>query len=142
MANIRLGKAFANPAIIDFLNKVKSPYNIGELAQKAALLAFKHHATVKEQIETIIKERSRLEDRLPRFSFVEEVHPSDANFILTKVSTPKKLYDFLVTRGIIVRDRSSVPQCEGCLRFTVGKAKENDTLIKALERWEAVRLKA
>lgn len=139
MANIRLGMAFSNQTIIKLLNKVKPPYNISELSQKAALLAFKHQDKVKETVRTILKERSRLEDRLPRFSFVEEVNPSDANFILAKVQSPKQLYDFLVTRGIIVRDRSSVVLCEGCLRFSIGQPKENDSLIKALERWEGLQ---
>ena len=141
MANIRLGQAYAPVEIINLLNKVKPPYNIGELAQKAALLAFRHRDTVKENVETILKQRSRLEDRLTRFPFIEEVHPSDANFLLAKVQKPQPLYDFLVTRGIIVRDRSTVTGCTDCLRFTVGQPKENDALIKALERWETVREK-
>lgn len=139
MANIRLGKAFSNTQIIDLLNKVKPPYNISELTQKAALLAFKHRDKVKEAVATILRERSRLEDNLTRYDFVEEVYPSDANFILVKVTEPNRLYDFLVTRGIIVRNRSTVPLCEGCLRFTVGQPKENDNLLEAMKRWETVR---
>jgi len=137
MANIRLGKAFSNTEIIGLLNKVKPPYNISELTQKAALLAFKHRDKVREAVATILRERSRLEDNLSRYDFVEEVYPSDANFILAKVQAPKKLYDFLVTRGIIVRDRSTVTLCGGCLRFTVGQPTENDSLIAALTEWEA-----
>lgn len=141
MANIRLGQAYACTEMIDLLNKVKPPYNISELSQKAALLAFKHQDKLRESVATILRERSRVEDNLSTFSFVEEVYPSDANFILAKVEAPNRLYDFLVTRGIIVRNRSTVPLCEGCLRFTVGKPKENDALIAGLKRWETVKKK-
>ncbi len=138
MANIRLGKAFSNTQIIDLLNKVKPPYNISELTQKAALLAFKHRAKVREAVATILRERSRLEDYIPRFDFVEEVYPSDANFILVKVTEPNKLYNFLAAKGIVVRNRSTVTLCEGCLRLTIGQPQENDALIAALKAWETV----
>lgn len=141
MANIRLGQAYSCTEMIGLLNKVKPPYNISELSQKAALLAFKHQDKVRESVATILRERSRVEDNLSTFSFVEEVYPSDANFILAKVEAPNRLYDFLVTRGIIVRNRSTVPLCEGYLRFTIGKPKENDALIAGLKRWETVRKK-
>lgn len=141
MANIRLGKAFTNTEIIGLLNKVKPPYNISELTQKAALLAFKNLHKIKEMTRNILQERSRLEDKLPRYNFVEEIYPSDANFLLVKVENPKGLYDYLVTKGIIVRDRSNVVLCDGCLRMTIGQAKENDLLIEALNRWEMLRLK-
>lgn len=140
MANIRLGKAFSNTQIIDLLNKVKPPYNISELTQKAALLAFKHRDKVRESVATILRERSRLEDNFQDYDFIEAVYPTDANFIMAKVAEPNRLYDYLVTRGIIVRNRSTVTLCEGCLRFTVGQPKENDSLIEGLKRWETVRL--
>lgn len=135
MANIRLGQAFSNETIIGLLNKVKPPYNISQLTQDAALEALKHKEKVKDSVAIILRERSRLEDYLPRFDFVEEVHPSDANFLLVKVDQPKPLYDFLVGKGIIVRDRSTVILCEGCLRFTIGQPKENEQLIDALKEW-------
>ncbi len=135
MANIRLGKAFSNTQIIDLLNKVKPPYNISELTQKAALLAFKHRDKVRESVATILRERSRLEDNFQRYDFIEEVYPTDANFIMAKVEDPNLVYDFLVSKGIIVRNRSTVTLCEGCLRFTVGQPKENDELIAALKEW-------
>lgn len=138
MANIRLGKAFSNTQIIDLLNKVKPPYNISELTQKAALLAFKHRDKVREAVATILRERSRLEDNLTRYDFVEEVYPSDANFILVKVDAPNELYDFLAAKGIVVRNRSTVTLCEGCLRLTIGQPKENDDLMAALKQWETV----
>ncbi len=136
MANIRLGQAYANTEMIDLLNKVKPPYNISELTQKAALLAFKHRNKVRESVATILRERSRVEDNLSRYDFVKEVYPSDANFILAKVEKPNRLYDFLVSKGIIVRNRSTVTLCEGCLRFTIGQPKENDLLIEALKEWK------
>ncbi len=137
MANIRLGKAFSNTQIIDLLNKVKAPYNISELTQKAALLAFKHRDKVRESVATILRERSRLEDNFQRFDFIEEVYPTDANFIMAKIDQPNQLYDFLAAKGIVVRNRSTVTLCEGCLRFTVGQPKENDELITALKEWGA-----
>ena len=142
MANIRLGKAFSNTQIIDLLNKVKPPYNISELTQKAALLAFKHRNKVREAVATILRERSRLEDNLTRYDFMEAVYPSDANFLLVKVDAPNELYDFLAAKGIVVRNRSTVTLCEGCLRLTIGQPKENDDLIAAMKEWEAINTKA
>ncbi len=141
MANIRLGQAFASTEIIDLFNKVKPPYNVGELTQKAALLAMKMADRKTDSVEMILKERSKLEDNLHQFGFIEEVYPSDANFLLVKVDAPRKIYDFLVTKGIIVRDRSGVILCDNCLRITIGQPKENAILLKAFKRWEALRQK-
>ncbi|MEN8158355.1 MAG: aminotransferase class I/II-fold pyridoxal phosphate-dependent enzyme, partial [Bacteroidota bacterium] len=74
----------------------------------------------------------RLTRELEGFSFVERVYPSDANFLLVKTTAPREIYSFLVERGIIVRDRSSVPRCDGCLRITVGGEQENDALLESL----------
>ena len=73
---------------------------------------------------------------------MEAVYPSDANFLLVKVDAPNELYDFLAAKGIVVRNRSTVTLCEGCLRLTIGQPKENDDLIAAMKEWEAINTKA
>ena len=132
MAGARLGMAFASEKIIGFLNKVKMPYNINELTQKAALQALEQKDISQQQIKTILKQRIFLEKELSKFDFIEEIFPSDANFLLVKVSEPEELYQFLISRKIIVRNRSKQVGCENCLRFTIGLEKENLCLIESL----------
>ena len=136
MAGIRLGMAFASEEIIGLFNKVKPPYNINSITQKAALVGTRDLEAFNKSISTILEERQKLAEALSEFSFVQKVYPSDANFILVKVEQPNELYDFLVRKKIVVRNRSTVVLCEGCLRFTIGKPKENDQLLKALRKWE------
>lgn len=136
MAGARLGMAFASEEIISYLNKVKMPYNINELTQKSALEALEQKNVFTEQIATILEQRSFLENELSKFDFIEKIYPSDANFLLVKVNEPNQLYQFLVSRKIIVRNRSKQVGCEGCLRFTIGLAKENLRLIDALKIYQ------
>lgn len=136
MAAIRLGMAFASAAIIDLLNKVKPPYNINALTQKAALSALKEQSKYEMWKHEILSERSRLAALLPSFSFVRQLHDSATNFLLVKVDQPDELYQFLVQHKIIVRNRSRVALCEGCLRFTVGTKEENERLLQALSQWQ------
>ncbi|MEZ5040087.1 MAG: histidinol-phosphate transaminase [Saprospiraceae bacterium] len=137
LAGIRLGMAFASEAIIAYLNKVKPPYNVNQLTQKAALEALQNQQQQAEWVDTILKERDLLADRLKAFAFVKKIHPSAANFLLVEVEQPKDLYQFLVEHGIIARDRSSVPLCEGCLRLTVGRPEENQLLLSVLQAYQA-----
>jgi len=132
MAGIRLGMAFASEEIIALFNKVKPPYNVNQLTQKAALDALLSDHSLTEMVEVILEQRDRLEQRLPDLPFVQQVHPSHANFLLVKVDDPKKLYDYLVEDKIIVRDRSKVLLCDGSLRITVGRPEENDQLLDSL----------
>ena len=132
MAGARLGMAFASKEIISFLNKVKMPYNINELTQKAALQALEQKNIFTQQIKTILEQRIFLEKELSKFDFIEKTFLSDANFLLVKVSEPNELYQFLVSRKIIVRNRSKQVGCEGCLRLTIGLEKENLRLIESL----------
>lgn len=132
MAGARLGMAFASKEIIGFLNKVKMPYNINELTQKAALQALEQQEVFTQQIKTILDQRIFLEKELSKFDFIEKIFPSDANFLLVKVNAPNELYHFLVSRKIIVRNRSKQFGCEGCLRLTIGLEKENLRLIETL----------
>ena len=135
LAGIRLGMAFANTEIIKYFNKVKPPYNVNQLTQGAALQALQEAASQSEWVKTLQAERKVLGKTLEHFSFVQKVFPSHANFIMAKVDQPQALYQFLVQRGIIVRDRSKVPLCDGCLRFTVGRPDENQQLLAALNTY-------
>lgn len=137
MAGIRLGMAFAQAPIIEWLNKVKPPYNINQLTQQAALQALQTPERWAEQVQILLAEREKLTGALVSLPFVEQVFPSDANFILTKVNEPNALYRHLVSAGIIVRNRSGVILCEGCLRITVGTPEENRQLLDALHQYAA-----
>ncbi len=133
LAGIRLGMAFTNPTILHYLNKVKPPYNINQLSQEKALENLNNEFQFHLELIGIKKERERLLKQLSQLDLVEKIFPSDANFILAKVKNPDQIYDVLLQKGIIVRNRSTVYGCEGCLRFTVGTPKENETLIQALQ---------
>jgi histidinol-phosphate aminotransferase len=74
--------------------------------------------------------------QLKDFDFVLDIYPSDANFILVKTTDPKCIYNYLVEKGIIIRDRSKVELCEGCLRITVGTPEENKILIQSLQNYK------
>lgn len=135
MAGIRLGMAFAAPELIGVLSKIKYPYNINVLTQQKALELLASEKQVNYSIEKLVSERGLLADELKKFSFVQKVYPSDANFILRKTDGPKEIYNFLVEKKIIIRDRSTVSLCEGCLRMTVGSPAENSLLLEALRMY-------
>lgn len=137
MAGIRLGMAFASKEIIALLNKVKPPYNVNQLTQKAALDALQQSDEQKKMVELILRERDHLAKVLRSLDFVQEVLPSDANFILIRVDAPDRLYDYLVEQGIIVRNRSKVHLCAGGIRITVGLSTENEKLITALNKYSS-----
>jgi histidinol-phosphate aminotransferase len=139
MAGIRLGMAFADPQIIEVLTKIKYPYNINMLTMETALRSLKNSAGPQKWIEAILQQRSMLEKELLSFSFVSRVFPSDANFILVKVDNPRDLYQTLAGQKIIVRDRSGMSLCEGCLRITVGTADENARLLEAMKAYQPSR---
>lgn len=133
LAGLRLGMAFAGEAIIDLYNKVKPPYNIGQATQELVLKALDETAQVNDMIRLIVKLRDVLEKELLQLPIVQKIYPSDANFLLVKVDDPKYTYHYLLEKGIVVRDRSKVILCEGCLRITVGTEKENNELINGLK---------
>ncbi|MEH3114653.1 histidinol-phosphate transaminase [Pedobacter terrae] len=135
LAALRLGMAFSSTKVIDVLNKIKPPYNINQATQDLAFEALKNIAKVNEWIKESVAERDRLSNALNAINIVKKVYPSDANFILTEVTDAVKIYDTLVEQGIIVRDRSKVTLCEGCLRITVGTKEENDKLLNVLEKF-------
>jgi histidinol-phosphate aminotransferase len=135
LAALRIGMAFASADIIHVMNKVKAPYNINAMSQEIAMRALDELKQVNEWIKEIVSERKLLEQELIKFSFVLKIYPSEANFLLVKTSDPKKIYEFLSSQNIVVRDRSKVPLCEGCLRITVGKKEENEKLLGVLNEY-------
>jgi histidinol-phosphate aminotransferase len=136
LAGLRVGMAFASEEIIEVMNKVKPPYNINEASQELALKALDNVSLVNVWIKEILEQRDKLVLNLKHFDFVLDIYPSDANFILVKTTDPKGIYNFLVDRGIIVRDRSKIDLCEGSLRITVGTPDENDVLLKTLQEFK------
>jgi histidinol-phosphate aminotransferase len=136
LAGLRVGMAFASEEIIEIFNKVKPPYNINEASQALALQALQNVEQVNSWIKETVAEREKLKSELNTIESVLTIYPSDANFILVKTIKPKEIYQFMVNRGIIVRDRSKVELCEGCLRITIGTPKENELLIEAFKNFE------
>ena len=136
LAGLRIGMAFASEEIIEVMNKVKPPYNINEASQQLALKALQNIDLVNLWIRETLAERDKLVLELKDFDIVLDIYPSDANFILVKTTDPKGIYNYLVSKGIIVRDRSKVELCEGCLRITIGTPEENITLIQTLKEYK------
>lgn len=131
-AAIRLGMAFANPQIIDLFNKVKYPYNVNSLTAQAALRLLEAPYQIDDWTRRILRERSSLMKAVAELPYCREVLPTDANFFLARFDEPDKLYHYLLSHGIVVRNRSREHLCTGCLRITVGLPAENDQLISAL----------
>jgi histidinol-phosphate aminotransferase len=134
LAAARVGMAFANPEIILYFNKMKPPYNISTINQKAALRKLDKVEEYSDQVGKIKDEKKRLAMNLKKMKITEKVFPSDANFLLVRVKNANYIYDTLVEKNIIVRNRNSV--VENCLRITVGKKTENDRLIRTLKTIE------
>ncbi|MDD4757262.1 MAG: histidinol-phosphate transaminase [Prolixibacteraceae bacterium] len=132
MAGIRLGMAFATSEIISVLTKIKYPYNLNILTQTKAMELLSNKKQLNKWVKIIIGERDKLAILLQQLPFVVEVYPSDANFLLVKMHDANGIHNYLMERGIIVRNRSNVHLCEGSLRITVGSPSENEILIKAL----------
>ena len=132
MAGLRLGLAFAQPLIVDTLSRVKYPYNINVVTQKIVLEQLRKSPDA--QIAEIVSERGRVLEGLAKNPVIRKIHPTDANFILVEVDEPRTIYDRLIGAGIIVRDRSRIKGCEGCLRITIGTPEENDRLLETLKK--------
>lgn len=133
LAGIRLGICYGSPKIIKILNKIKPPYNVNDLTQKAAFEAVSNQAQLQEEIKQILSERQKLEMELASIPLVKEVFRSDANFLLVRMSNATRQYEALLKKGIVVRNRSTQPLCENTLRFTVGTPEENKKLIQVLK---------
>lgn len=135
MAGLRLGMAFASEEIIEVFNKIKPPYNVNQATQTLALEALDKVYMVNNWIRDTVKERGILSNLLEELPFVDRVFPSDANFILVKLENADAIYEYLTSKGIIVRNRSKVELCEGCLRITIGTPEENKQLVSVLKEY-------
>ncbi|MBQ1651861.1 MAG: histidinol-phosphate transaminase [Paludibacteraceae bacterium] len=133
MASVRCGMAFASKQIIELFNKVKYPYNINLLTQQFVSERLDHEDEMKQQVQQILAERSRMAEELQKLDCVETVYPSEANFLLVKVDDAELRYDQLMMSGVIVRNRNKVQLCEGCLRITIGTPEENNELLYNLQ---------
>ena len=134
-AAIRLGMAFASEEIIHIFNKVKYPYNVNLLTQQQALEALKDPFEVDNWVKILLQERARMMDAFSMLPICEKVYPTDANFFLAKMTDATKIYNYLVDKGIIVRNRHRVQLCQNCLRITIGTKTENSELIAALRQY-------
>lgn len=137
LAGLRLGMAFAGQPLIDYMNKVKYPYNINSATQQLALEALGNISSVNNWTKRTVDQKEFLQAELLKLSITQTVYPSDANFILVRLKEAKKIYEYLSAKGIIVRDRSKVMLCDDCLRITIGTPEENKQLIEALKQYAA-----
>lgn len=131
-AAIRLGMAFAQKDIIDIFNKVKYPYNVNLLTQEQAIKRLNDKISVEKWVNMLLLERGRLMQAFAELPICEKVYPTDANFFLAKMTDAQKIYDYLVNKGIIVRNRTRITLCNNCLRVTIGTKDENGELLGAL----------
>ena len=135
LAGLRLGMCFASPDIIGYLNKVKAPYNINIVTQELALQALEEVGQVNDMIKLLVDMRIALAEVIASMPHVIKVFPSDTNFLFVKIPQARKLYEYLLSQGIIVRDRSSLELCEDSLRVTVGTEQENTALVDSMYQW-------
>jgi histidinol-phosphate aminotransferase len=132
MAGIRLGMGFSNEKIINYLNKIKPPYNINVLTERKALEELNKIDEIEKNISIVLNQRNLLVSCLEKLDFVKKIYKSDANFLLVKVDNADLRYNQLLEKGIVVRNRSNQPLCQNCLRITIGTKNENTCLIKML----------
>jgi histidinol-phosphate aminotransferase len=135
LAALRLGMNFASKEIIDILNKIKPPYNINQATQELASKALDQLEDVNTMIRETVKERDELLKELGQLPVVQKLYPSDANFVLAKMTDATAVYNFLKQKGIIVRNRSNVILCDDCLRITVGTPEQDRQLIDVLKSY-------
>lgn len=134
-AAIRLGIAFARPDVIDYFNKVKYPYNVNSLTQQEALKMMQRQYDVQSWVKRTIDERGKVIRAIRQLPCYVKDYPTDANFVLVKMKDATRIYNYLVSQGIIVRNRSNVRLCEDCLRITIGLPNENNELLGALRQY-------
>ena len=135
LAGIRLGMALADPEVIQYMNRVKYPYNVNYLTQTKALEMLGSAGNREKWVKEILAERTILVGRLKDLGYVLKIFPSDANFLLVRVEDADGLYAFLYKQGVIVRNRSRLTHCEGCIRITVGTPDENNRLIELMKSY-------
>ncbi len=136
LANLRVGVLYGNAFLVEYLDRIKPPYNVNGYSQQTALLALNNSEEKDNYVNTIVAERKQLEKILLRFSFVEKLFASEANFILIKVKNANSLYTHLTNNNIVVRNRSTQPLCANTLRITVGSSEENKKLLEVLSHYQ------
>ena len=134
LAGIRLGICYTSTEVISVLNKIKPPYNVNELSQKRALERLADTDKISTEIASIIRQREDLLEVLLHVEFVKKIYPTEANFILVKVDDANKRYAELIAKGIVIRNRTTQPLCDNCLRLTVGTELENRKLMAVLKQ--------
>ena len=134
MAGLRVGMAFAQQEILELMNKVKPPYNISILNQKEVFISLQNQEKFRKNLDDILEQRNFIEKQLQSFSFVKNIYPSDANFLLVEVENADQLYNYLVDEKIIIRNRNKV--VENCVRITIGNAQENQKLLQSLKNYK------
>ena len=132
LAGIRLGICFASNQVIAVLNKIKPPYNVNELSQQSAIVRLEDELSIRNEVTSIIAQKQELLEVLVDINFIQKIYPTEANFILVKVDDAPKRYNQLLEKGIVIRNRTTQPLCENCLRLTIGTESENKLLIAAL----------
>ena len=134
-AAIRLGMAFASPDVIGIFNKVKYPYNINLLTQQQAMKALSDTSDIERWLQMVLQERTNMMEAFRQLPICKELYPTDANFFLARVTDAQAIYNYLVDRGVIVRNRTRVQLCHNCLRITIGTRTENTELLGALRQY-------
>jgi len=137
LAGLRLGACFAHVEIIDLLKKVKLPYNVNVLTQRAALESLKDEKLRAQEIFEIKEHRKQLSKDLLKINFVEKVYASDSNFLLVKVDDANRRYAQLIDKELVIRNRTKEPLCKNCIRITVGTQEENKYLLKSMAYLDA-----
>jgi len=133
MARIRLAICYASSETISILNSIKPPYNINDLTQQFAIERLSKPTIIVKEVNEIIYERNKLIEDLESINFIKTIYPTDANFVLVKVDDANNRYKQLIKKGIVIRNRTSQPLCNNCLRMTVGTSAENQTLLTTLK---------
>ena len=136
LAALRLGICFASLDIIDIFNKVKPPYNINEASQELALEALQNTELVNNWIKTAVHQKDILINGLQQLSFIKTIYPTDANFLLVKVTDADAVYNYLAAKEIVVRNRTKEVLCDNCLRITIGTPQENEKLLLILKKYQ------
>ncbi len=133
LAGIRLGVCYASEEIISILNNIKPPYNVNELTQQKAVERLLKIESVEKEVSEIMNQRNLLLEALKEIDFINTIYPTDCNFVLVKVDDATKRYNQLISKGIVIRNRTTQPLCENCLRFTIGTERENKKLLQVLK---------
>lgn len=133
LAGIRLGVCYASEEIISILNNIKPPYNVNELTQQKAVERLLKIESVEKEVSEIMNQRNLLLEALKEIDFINTIYPTDCNFVLVRVDDATKRYNQLISKGIVIRNRTTQPLCENCLRFTIGTERENKKLLQVLK---------